>query len=1352
MKAKIFRIITILAILALTFLTPPVHGGMVNGPAPARATLAIAPQSTTVLQAKVTEALRSSPVMFIQNVGQFDERALFQVWGSDKTIWLAEDGIWVTVLEKPSKPKEPLDSHKFGKEAWAEEQPRKAVNIKLSFLGSNPHPYIEPFDRLDMVVSYFIGNDPAKWLSNVPVWSGARYKDLYSGIDLEITGEGGQLVQRLVAKPGADLSTVRLRVEGADAVALLPGGEGLRLTTAVGEFTLPLLRVEGSEGWSRPSVVVQAVAEQAFEVAAPFASLNPNLQSSGLLYATFLGGSKRDWGWDIAVDSLGNAYVTGWTESFDFPAVPGAYDPTYNGNEDVFVVKLNTYRGELAYATFLGGSGWDGGRGIAVDSSGAAYVTGSTESSDFPTTPGAYDRTHNGSSDAFVVKLNPSGSALTYATFLGGNNGDMGYDIAVDSSGAAYIVGATWSSDFPTFIGPDLTHNGPTDGFVAKLNPSGTGLIYAGFVGGSGWDSCEGIALDAATNAYVTGITGLGGHYPSHNDAFIAKVKADGTAFLYNIPLGGSNYDKGNDIAVDSSGAAYVIGETWSSDFPTTPGAFDTTYNGGRDAFVAKLNPSGNGLTYATFLGGGGDDAGLGIAVDLSGAAYVTGLTHSFDFPTTLGAFNHNYNGRGDAFVAKLDPFMGRLVYASFLGGSDTDEGFGIAVDSKGAVYVTGNTFSSDFPTTPGAFDTTFNGGYYDTFVMKLRMGGEVGPTPTRIPIHTPTPVRTPIRTPTPTRTPTRTPTFTKPAPTATLPTFPTIPSGGLWIEDLKVTYSGPYPSRAYVTVINRSSERRSAELVLKWEGKGTIGVVGRKRVDLGPGKSASVEFDLSLLSPKAELLRAEIDGHSYQTYLKTPPYPPSDEFSFLLYPSPENATELRIITPEGYVYTFPVKKVKISLDKSQVPTGFQWEKVNLYFFSRVSLEKCAIHAFLPWWIKIFQEDPAKVIAGEIVVKLVEEAAKELGAGSIPVGKLLNVAETIKCAKEGILVPLATDEPYLIIGKAVHLKVEYMAGTFTTTYAWEGRGEWSGYVNEATTQIRIPITPYSYNPITEAVKDMLCPLRPNLPFCATTKCEQVTHNGLCYWEGFYVLNNQWGANQRPDCVKAGSYQRISTTGIEVVMDYDWANIKRRGCEAQVKGYPAIIAGWHYGEAIPEYPGGYLTPMGIHGLPAQIKERNQFPSSFLAFREGPAGIINLSWGIWIASEPQPQKPKAKIMVWPWYAKQQPLTDKGGRLKTVTIGGMKWDLYRGKTPDGWWVYTFKPSKGLAGALVEAFTGPIPWARVESRVNLGEFVQYLVQEGHLSDQDWIVGIEFGSEIIEGKGRWRISKYLLEPGGSLP
>jgi len=492
MKAKALALITLLALLALTL----------SGPATASvgATLAVAPQpaETDSPQARIAEALRSSPVMFIQNVGQFDERALFQVRGGDKIIWLTEDGIWVTVPEKPPRPKEPLQARRFDQEAGAEEPPRKAVNIKLSFPGANPHPRLEPFHRLDTVVSYFIGNDPAKWRVAVPVWGGVRYVGLYPGVDLELRGENGQVVPRLVAHPGADLSAVRLRVEGAEEVAL-GGGGGLLLRTALGEFTLPLFRVEG--GSAEPARA-RRVDGQAFEVFHPLTAGNEALgasspmvhsqQAVSLLYAGFLGGSDWDDGWGIAVDASGNAYVTGRTESGDFPTTPGAFDTTYGGGTcgigpytypcpDAFVAKVNPSGTALVYAGFLGGSGSDVGRGIAVDASGNAYVTGYTYSSDFPAVVGP-DLSHNGNGDAFVAKVNPSGTALVYAGFLGGSGEDEGEGIAVDASGNAYVTGYTTSSDFPAVVGPDLSYNGGVDAFVAKGGAGGGPEPFSGAV------------------------------------------------------------------------------------------------------------------------------------------------------------------------------------------------------------------------------------------------------------------------------------------------------------------------------------------------------------------------------------------------------------------------------------------------------------------------------------------------------------------------------------------------------------------------------------------------------------------------------------------------------------------------------------------------------------------------------------------------------------------------------------------------------------------------------------------------------------------------------------------------------
>jgi len=732
------------------------------------------PAATGSPQAMVTEALRSSPVMFIQNVGQFADGARFQVRGADKTIWLAEDAIWVTMFEQGSRGAEEQGSEK------AEEHtplhlrtlappPQRGVNLRLSFPGANPHPRIEPFNRLDTVVSYFIGNDPAKWRANVPVWGGVRYKDLYPGIDLEITSEGERLVQRLVARPGADLSAVRLRVEGADAVELLPstsgreaGGEGLLLTTPLGDFTLPLLTVEGATPDGQP--ITFTLKPSTFDIASPFTSapLLPSPASlplstsaqTDLLYSTFLGGSGDDTGYSIAVDASGVAYVTGATLSPDFPTTPGAFARNLGGSSDAFVVKLSLVGGgtsDLIYSTFLGGSSDDYGEAITLDGSGAVYITGGTNSSNFPTSPGAFDTSHNGDQDVFVVKLNASGTSLAYSTLLGGTGNDLGNGIAVDGDGAAYLTGWTSSYSFPTTPNAfDRSYNGCDDAFVVKLNAAGSALAYSTFLGGSGrcfsyegLDWGESITVDSTGATYVAGVT-YSSDFPTTSgafdrsfngnyDAFVVKLNPQGSDLIYSTFLGGSNVDRGHAIAVDRSGAVYVMGSTKSYEFPTTPGAFDRSYNGDSDVFVVKMSPVGSStsdLVYSTLLGGSKSDWGYGIAVDSSGAVYVTGATYSINFPITPDAFDKSYNGQYDVFIVKMNPTgsgTSDLMYSTFLGGSGSEWSWGntIAVDRLGNAYVTGVTESPDFPATRGAYDTTHNG-YRDTFVLKVGAGPEV--------------------------------------------------------------------------------------------------------------------------------------------------------------------------------------------------------------------------------------------------------------------------------------------------------------------------------------------------------------------------------------------------------------------------------------------------------------------------------------------------------------------------------------------------------------------------------------------------------------------------------------------------
>jgi hypothetical protein len=454
-----------------------------------------------------------------------------------------------------------------------------------------------------------------------------------------------------------------------------------------------------------------------------------------LVWSTFLGGNNQEVGRDITVDGSGNAYVTGFTKSTDFPTTAGAFDETQNGLNDVFVVKLNATGSALGYATFLGGSGGsEKGTGVAVDGSGNAYVTGWTESWDFPTTAGAFDTTLGGGRDAFVAELNSAGDALNYGTFLGGIGSDYAADIAVNPAGKAYLVGTSHSPDFPTTAGAfDETFNGAADAFVARLNEAGSGLDYATYLGGSGQERSQQVAPDNSGNACVVGFTessdfpttpgAFAETYSGQWDVFVAKFSETGDSLFYATFLGGSAPDGFAGFSMDGSGNTYLCGGTYSADFPTTPGAFDETHNGGADAFVARLNATGSALDYATFLGGSSDEGGRNIVVDGSGNAYVCGHTSSSDFPTTLEAFDIAYGGGWDVFVAKLNAAGSALDYATFLGGSANDSCSSIAMDGSDNIYLTGYTMSLDFPTTPGAFDTLRHV-VRDVFVAKFDLSG----------------------------------------------------------------------------------------------------------------------------------------------------------------------------------------------------------------------------------------------------------------------------------------------------------------------------------------------------------------------------------------------------------------------------------------------------------------------------------------------------------------------------------------------------------------------------------------------------------------------------------------------------
>ncbi|MDA2929078.1 SBBP repeat-containing protein [Acidobacteria bacterium AH-259-O06] len=664
------------------------------------------------------------PLHFEANQGQTDPRVKFLSRGRGYTLFLTPTGAVLT-LRKPMKPAAGNKRPALGARIKDEDSKLslQTATVRMRLIGANPNPAVKGLEELPGKVNYFIGQDPERWRTGISTYAKVRYEEVYPGVDLIYYGNQAKLEYDFVVAPGADLGVITLRFESSINSPLQLDSQGhLVLTSEGGELRLRKPFIYQESDGRREEIGGEYVLRDSdyvgFEVGAYDRSkaliIDPVLE-----YSTYLGGSGDDQGWAIAVDAAGSAYVTGWTQSPDFPTANPLQPIFGGGSDDAFVTKLNASGSALVYSTYLGGSRFDEGRGIAVDAAGSAYVTGETFSSDFPTA-NALQTVYGGSGDAFVAKLDSTGAALVYSTYLGGSSFERGFAIAVDAAGSAYVTGETRSSDFPTAnaLQPDCNPRSVlcSDVFVTKLNASGSALAYSTYLGGSSYriEKGLGIAVDDTGSAYVTGETGSS-DFPTANalqpifgggstDAFVTKLNASGSALVYCTYLGGSGGEAGEGIAVDAAGSAFVIGETSSTDFPIV-NAFQPTFGGSiaqvgirGDAFVTKLNASGSALVYSTYLGGSGREEGLGIAVDAAGSAYLTG-TGSLDFPI-VDALPEVLGG---AFVTKLDATGSVLVYSTHLGGSAK----GIAVDAAGSAYLTGWTFSTDFPTTPGAFDRT---------------------------------------------------------------------------------------------------------------------------------------------------------------------------------------------------------------------------------------------------------------------------------------------------------------------------------------------------------------------------------------------------------------------------------------------------------------------------------------------------------------------------------------------------------------------------------------------------------------------------------------------------------------------
>ncbi len=611
--------------------------------------------------------------------------------------------------------------------------------------GANPNPKIVGLKMQPGKVNYFASKDPAHYHTHIPTYEQVKYQDVYPGIDMIFYGNQQQLEYDFVLSPDADPTSINLDIEGIEEMEVDAQGN-LMLHTLDGEIRLCKPFVYQEKDSSKQKISSRYIIKNGCQVGFELGNYdvsNPLVIDPVLEYSTYLGGSNDSFGQKTVVDDAGNAYITGRTSSLDFPT-KDALQPTYGGgSDDAFIIKINAEGSAVIYSTYLGGSGNDRGRAIAIDSAGNAYVTGRTNSLDFPLQNPLQPVYGGGDFDGFISKLNADGSALIYSTYFGGSGTGDVRGIAVDAAGNAYVSGRTNSLDFPVVNAIQPTYGGdPFDGFVVKINADGSAFIFSTYLGGNGDDDASDIAIDQDNNVYITGLT-TSTNFPLANplqstlkgaqDIFISKIAANGSSFIYSTYLGGSNVERGRDIAVDTDGNAYITGNTNSLDFPIKD-ALQPTYGGGsEDAFVTKINADGSSLVYSTYLGGSGEDRGRGIALGPGNTAYVTGFTSSTDFPL-VNPIQDTLKGTLDAFITKISPDGSMLLYSTYLGGSGgTGDSRDIAVDAEGSSYITGFTDSDDFPVTENAFQPEIAGGT-DAFIAKISEAADLTITKTDVP------------------------------------------------------------------------------------------------------------------------------------------------------------------------------------------------------------------------------------------------------------------------------------------------------------------------------------------------------------------------------------------------------------------------------------------------------------------------------------------------------------------------------------------------------------------------------------------------------------------------------------------
>lgn len=711
-------------LFALALLAWPVMVVPSQGLSPSRPTSIAPPAGTSAVDGGAVQVQGHRRLRFEENAGQIDPQVRYVARGLGYTLYLTATDAVFAVREPSAGASAKAE---LGRD-WQPE-PIEGRVIRMRMRSGHPEPELVPGTELPGVSHYYLGDDPAQWRTGVRSFDSVRVEGAYQGIDVVYYDRDGSLEYDFVLAAGADPSEIALEFDGADDVNV-SGDGSLLVRAGPCELEQAPPTAYQFRGDVREAVSGRYVVAEDGAVRFTLGEhdrTRPLVIDPAVSYSTYLGGTVEDEVSDVEVDAYGNTFVSGWTSSPDFPRVGSPW--TFRGDIDAYIAVLGPAGMQLLYAAVIGGTDEDACYGMSLDAQGSPYLTGYTTSSDFPTVHPIETDAGNADTDVFVTKLASNGASLVYSTYLGGNDTELATGIDVDPAGNAYLAGLTNSTDYP-MVGAFMGNRDGLDAFVTKINASGTALSYSTYLASDGSENATGVAVSEGGEVTVVGATDSGGFpldepfqgvIVGESDGFVTRLSASGSTLRFSTFIGGNRLDLPQGVCLDADGAAIVAGVTYSSNFPTRSPIQTDPADTNSDAFVLKLAMSGSALQFSTYLGGAWTDSATDLDVGDDGRIFVAGYTSSLDFPTLNPVFVDTDENNYDGFLSCLGPTGSSFVYSTYFGGERNDLIEAVSVDGSGNAYIAGYTDSVHLPLA-NPYQGVMHGAS-DAFVTKIRNG-----------------------------------------------------------------------------------------------------------------------------------------------------------------------------------------------------------------------------------------------------------------------------------------------------------------------------------------------------------------------------------------------------------------------------------------------------------------------------------------------------------------------------------------------------------------------------------------------------------------------------------------------------